>query len=81
MALHGCIQMDPSAMMMGQQQMQQQQQQLQQQQAGKGMMQGGMFFKTRMCKEFRVGRCTRGEACKYAHGEPEWVAIQADRTA
>lgn len=30
-----------------------------------------MFFKTKICHKFNEGKCTRGEACNYAHGAHE----------
>ena len=34
---------------------------------------GGIFFKTRICNEFRDGRCRRGDMCKVSarRGRPE----------
>jgi len=32
------------------------------------------FFKTKVCAFWEKGRCTRGAACKYAHGEQELQA-------
>lgn len=35
------------------------------------------FYKTQMCKDFLEGRCFRGAACHYAHGEEELRAAPA----
>eukprot|EP00438_Fugacium_kawagutii_P036013 Skav228979 [mRNA] locus=scaffold671:270189:271922:- [translate_table: standard] len=31
----------------------------------------GRFYKTRQCAFYAKGKCTRGEQCKYAHGQNE----------
>eukprot|EP00444_Apocalathium_aciculiferum_P011352 CAMPEP_0183454796 /NCGR_PEP_ID=MMETSP0370-20130417/124967_1 /TAXON_ID=268820 /ORGANISM="Peridinium aciculiferum, Strain PAER-2" /LENGTH=92 /DNA_ID=CAMNT_0025646331 /DNA_START=12 /DNA_END=286 /DNA_ORIENTATION=+ len=33
-----------------------------------------MLCKTKMCKYFAKGRCKRGQACTWAHGEEELMA-------
>ncbi|GMH18950.1 hypothetical protein Nepgr_020791 [Nepenthes gracilis] len=32
---------------------------------------GKIFFKTRLCTNFRLGQCTNGENCNFAHGEED----------
>ena len=38
----------------------------------------GVFYKTRLCHQFRDGYCANGDECKYAHGEHQLREMQQE---